>query len=374
MENNINNEIHINYMKKAIDIAKKGAGKVNPNPLVGAIIVKNGKIIGEGYHKYYGGNHAEVEAINNAIESVENADLYVTLEPCSHYGKTPPCVKKIIENKIKRVFIGTKDFNPVVCGNGIKILEQNKIEVFYDICKNECLQLNEIFFKYITTKTPFVLMKTAMTIDGKIATKTGKSKWISNEESRKYVHKLRNDYSAIMVGINTIIADNPKLDSRIENAKNPIKIIIDSNLRIPENSNVLDTSNSRCIIATSESPKNYQKIQYLKNNGVEIIQVGIQRVNLKKLMTILGNMGIDSILLEGGGELNFSALNENIVDKVISFISPKIFGGNTAKTPVMGEGINEVEKAFQLYNTSIDTIYDNDSKNFVITGYLKKGD
>ena len=355
------------YMKRAIELAKMGEGKVNPNPLVGAVIVKNGKIIGEGFHRYFGGPHAEIDAINNATESVEGADIYVTLEPCSHYGKTPPCALALVKHKFNSVFIGTKDPNPLVAGKGIKILEDAGIHVFCGICEQECIKLNEVFLKYIETKLPFVVMKTGVTLDGKIATVTGESQWITDEKSREYVHKLRNSLSGIMVGVNTVIADNPKLTSRIEGGRNPIRIITDSTLRTPENSNVLDISTGRCIIAVSEKADS-EKCRRFEEKGIEIIKVGKNQVDLKELMKILGNMGIDSILIEGGGELNFSALKEGIVDKVITVIAPKILGGKEAKTSVMGKGIEHISDAVELSDITVKNIF-NDT---VITGYVKK--
>lgn len=357
----------MDYMKRAIELAKFGEGAVNPNPLVGAVIVKNGKIIGEGYHKYFGGNHAEVEAINNATESVCGADIYVTLEPCSHYGKTPPCALKIVECKFKNVFIGSKDPNPLVSGKGIKIIEDAGINVYTGICEKECNKLNEVFFKYIKTKKPFVVMKTGTTLDGKISTVTGESKWITNEKSREYVQKLRNSLLGIMVGVNTVIKDNPRLTTRIEGGRNPIRIIADSTLRTPENANVLDVSQGRCIIAVSQKA-DASKCERFKQKGVEIVVAGDEKVDLKKLMKILGGMGIDGILLEGGGELNFSMLKEGLVDKVITIIAPKIFGGKLAKTSVMGEGIENINDAFNLKDITVDNI----ENDIVITGYVEK--
>lgn len=218
------------YMRLAIEIAKKGAGKVNPNPMVGAVIVKDERVIGQGYHKYYGGNHAEVNAFENLSDNPEGATIYVTLEPCSHYGKTPPCVDKIIANKISKVVVGTLDPNPLVEGRGIKALKEAGIEVITGVLEEECKKLNEVFMKYILCKRPFVVLKTAMTLDGKIATESGESKWITSDKSRQEVHKLRNKLSAIMVGVNTVIKDNPELTCRLEGGKNPVRIIVDSKI------------------------------------------------------------------------------------------------------------------------------------------------
>ena len=258
-------------MEIALELAKKGAGKVNPNPMVGAVIVKDGKVIAQGYHEEYGKSHAEVNAFNNALEDVRGATMYVTLEPCSHYGKTPPCVEKIIEKKISRVVIGMVDPNPIVRGQGIEKLLSQGIEVVTGVLEEKCKKLNEVFIKYITLKKPFVIMKTAMSIDGKIATSSGESKWITKEESRKQVHKLRNEVSAIMVGVNTVIKDDPELTCRIENRKNPIRVIVDSALRIPSDSKVIKGANKvKTIIACTEKLNN-EKVLVLKKQGVEIL-------------------------------------------------------------------------------------------------------
>ncbi len=244
------------YMEKALKLAERGEGKVNPNPKVGAIVVKNNKIIGEGYHKYFGGPHAEVYALREAGERAKGATIYVTLEPCSHYGKTPPCAESIVKMGISKAIIAMKDPNPLVEGRGIDILKQNGIEVVTGIMEKESKKLNEVFIKYITKKKPFVVLKTASTLDGKIATKTGESKWITGEEARYKVHQIRNDLSGIMVGIGTIIKDNPLLNTRIERGRSPKAIIVDSSLRIPLESKILETLNERTIyIATTKKHK-----------------------------------------------------------------------------------------------------------------------
>ena len=237
--------MHEKYMRMAIEEAKKGEGFTSPNPLVGAVIVKDDRVIGIGYHKKYGENHAEINAFLNAKENgedVEGASIYVTLEPCSHYGKTPPCADAIIKNKLKKVIIGCVDSNPKVAGNGIKKLKDAGIDVIVNVLEEECRKLNEVFFYYIANKRPFVVMKYAMTMDGKIATVSGKSKWITSEKTREHSHRFRNKYSAIMVGINTVIEDNPMLNCRLPNTRNPIRIILDSSLKISLDSNICKTS------------------------------------------------------------------------------------------------------------------------------------
>lgn len=350
------------YMKTALELAKKGEGKVNPNPLVGAVIVKEEKIIAKGYHKKFGEEHAEINAINNLKESAKGATMYVTLEPCSYFGKTPPCVDAIIKEEIGKVVIGTLDPNPLVSGKGVKILKDNGISVVVGVLENECVEINEVFMKFIKTKTPFVLMKSAMTLDGKIATYTGNSKWITSEESRLNSHKLRNKLSAIMVGINTVINDNPKLTCRIENGRNPIRIIVDSKLRIPLESNVLKINkkkNDKVIIATTLNA-NEKKIELLESRGVTVLKFNEKNrhVDLSELMLKLGEMNIDGILLEGGGTINFSALEEGIVDKVMIYIAPVLFGGKDAKTPVEGKGIEEISEKIKLKDIKISNVGD----------------
>jgi diaminohydroxyphosphoribosylaminopyrimidine deaminase/5-amino-6-(5-phosphoribosylamino)uracil reductase len=361
------------YMRKAIELSKLGIGHVNPNPLVGAIIVKNNNIIGKGYHKKYGGPHAEINAFNSVTEDVTGAQMYVTLEPCSHYGKTPPCVDKIIDNKISKVYIGMKDPNPLVAGNGIQKLIDNGIEVEVGILEDEIKKLNEIFIKYITTEKPFCIMKTGMSLDGKIGTYSKDSKWITNEHSREYVHYIRNRVAGIMVGIGTIIEDNPSLTTRLEgiNTTDPIRIIVDTNGRTPINANIFNNnSNAKTIIATTNKA-NKDKLNQLKDKAEIIITPEKDnKVDLSYLIKKLGEQKIDSILIEGGGTLNWSALNENIVDKVITFIAPKIIGGKEAITPIEGKGVNKVKDSIRVTNINIDRFYD----DIMVEGYIDKGD
>lgn len=356
------------FMLRAIEIARKGEGKVDPNPLVGAVIVKDGCVIGEGYHECIGGLHAERNALKDAKNkgaSVEGATIYVTLEPCCHYGKTPPCTEAIIENNIKKVVIGSRDPNPKVAGKGVKMLRDAGIEVVEDFMREECDTLNDVFFHYITTKTPYVVMKYAMTADGKVATKTGASRWISGEKSREFVQRMRNKYMGIMVGIGTVTIDNPLLTCRLENSRSPVRIICDSKLKIPLESQICKTSKDfKTIVAFADSDKdegfikeNCGKISELNNIGVEVLNVpgNDGQVDLRKLMKYLGEYGINSILLEGGAELNYSALKSGIVNEADIFIAPKIFGGN-AKTPVRGSGIEEPSEAYMLGRISAENI------------------
>jgi len=361
-------------MTRALELAKLGTGYTNPNPLVGAVIVKDGLIIGEGYHKKYGDPHAEVNAFSNAQGDVAGATMYVTLEPCSHFGKTPPCANAIIKKGIKKVVVAMEDPNPLVAGKGINILKEHGIEVITGVMEQEAKKQNEIFIKFITSGLPFCTLKTAMTLDGKIAAYTGDSKWITNEESRKYVHELRHKFSSIMVGIGTVIADDPLLTTRLDNidGKNPIRIIVDTRGTIPLDANVLKINdNTRTIIATTEII-NKEKLKYIEATGADIIITPLKdnKVDLPYLMKSLGQLKIDSILLEGGSTLNYTALEEGIVDKVLSFIAPKIIGGSLSKTPVGGQGIPYMRDAITLKNIDIHKFGD----NVAIEAYIRKED
>jgi len=355
-------------MKIAVDLAEKGMGYVSPNPMVGAIIVKNDKIIGRGFHRKYGELHAERNAFADCTEDCSGADMYVTLEPCCHYGKTPPCTDIIIEKNIRRVFIGSSDPNPKVAGKGVQILREHGIEVIEGVMKEQCDRLNEIFFYYITTGKPFVTMKYAMTMDGKIACRTGLSKWITKEPARQYVQFERFRHSAIMIGVGTVIADNPLLTCRLENGRNPIRIICDTNLRTPVDSDIVKTAKDvSTIIATCSDDA--EKISVYEKYGCRIMSVEKSdgHIDLNNLMKKLGTEKIDSILLEGGGELNYSALEAGIVNKIQAYVAPKIFGGCDAKTAVSGLGVECPDEAYHIERTAIKRIGD----DFLIEGWVK---
>lgn len=350
------------YMRRAIELAKKGSGHVNPNPLVGAVIVRDGEIIGEGYHECYGQLHAERNAIANAKKrgnSLEGSTIYVTLEPCCHYGKTPPCTEAIIEEKIARVVVGSDDPNPLVSGKGFQMLREKGIEVIPHFLKEECDAMNHVFFHYIRTGTPYVAMKYAMTMDGKIACYTGDSKWVTGEESRAHVQTLRNHYKGIMAGIGTVLADDPMLNCRIEGGRDPIRIIADSHLRIPMDSQLVRTAGQQPLIVACLPDANEEKAAQLKEKGIEVLRIpGVttaditeeqkEVISLPVLMKELGARKIDGILLEGGGQLNESALQAGIVDRIYCYIAPKIFGGAQAKTPVEGQGLTRAADAWQF--------------------------
>lgn len=340
------------YMERAIALAKKGTGHVNPNPLVGAVIVKNGTIIGEGYHARYGDLHAE----RSALKSLENqedargAELYVTLEPCCHHGKQPPCTEAILAAGIHRVYVGSDDPNPLVAGKGIWQLRQAGVEVVTHCMKAECDALNPVFFHFITTGRPYVMYKFAMTMDGKTCTRTGKSQWISNETSRKRVMSFRNEFTGIMTGIGTVLADDPLLTCRMEGGRNPVRIICDSRFRIPMQSQIVQTADRiPTIVAYREdfNRENNKKLKELQRRHVETLPVPAENgdLNLNRLMELLGKRKIDGILLEGGGRLAWSMFADQLVDEVRLFVGPKIFGGASAGTPVTGRGIDDVDGA-----------------------------
>lgn len=344
------------YMQRVLELAAQGMGKTSPNPMVGCVVVKNGEVISEGFHEQYGGFHAERNALLKCGTEAEGADLYVNLEPCCHQGKTPPCTDIIIEKKIKRVFVGCRDSNPLVAGKGIKILEEHGIEVETGILEKECRALNEVFFHYIETGMPFVAMKYAMTLDGKIACETGDSKWVTGESARNKVQQLRNQYRGIMAGIGTVLADNPMLNCRIPQGRNPIRIICDSQVRIPENSQIVTTApEQETILAYCQGDS--EKIARLKQQGLHMLPVSKNKqgqLNLKELMQKLAEQKIDSILLEGGGTLNASMLSEQLVQRVYAFIAPKLVAGATAKSPIEGNGIEKMQDAIKLQN--VETI------------------
>lgn len=356
-------------MRRAVELSKNGRGFVHPNPLVGCVIVKNDEVIGEGWHEYFGGPHAERKALNNCIADPKDATLYVTLEPCCHYGKTPPCTDIIIEKGIKKVMVGLLDPNPFVAGKGVALLQKAGIEVITGIEENEIREINKVFLKYITTKLPYVIMKTAMTIDGKIAAYTGDSKWITNEESKKNVHLLRNEMMGIVVGIGTVTADDPLLNCRLEGrVHQPVRVIVDSKASISLDSQIVKTANKYKTIVAHTGWATPEKIKELNRFDVETLCCNDTdtHVDIKDLMIRLGAKGIDSLLLEGGATLNAAFLRDGCVDEVYSFIAPKIIGGQNAKTPVGGKGIAMMKDAITLKNIKIQNI----NGDILITGKI----
>ena len=358
------------YMRLAMQLAGNAIGRTSPNPLVGAVIVKDNRVVGCGWHRKAGTPHAEVHALNQAGELAQGADVYVTLEPCAHYGKTPPCAKALVEAKVKNVYGGLLDVNPKVAGKGFKILEDADIHVEYGFLQDELRKQNEVFFKWIEHKKPFVVLKVAMTLDGKIATATGQSKWITNETSRAYGYKLRDIYDGIMVGINTVIEDNPMLTARVDGGKNPIRIVVDSSLKIDINANVVQDKSAKTIIATTDKADK-DKILKLQAQDVDVIVVDKDendKVDIEKLLDILGQQNICSILVEGGATLSGSFVARKLVDKVYFFIAPKIIGGKEAKTPVAGTGILNLQEALTLKDIQIEKL----EEDILIIGRVDK--
>lgn len=356
------NLTNIKFMQLAIELAKKGMGKVSPNPMVGCVIVKNGKVISTGYHRYFGGLHAEVEALKKC-KNPKDAMMYVNLEPCCHYNKkTPPCVPQVIHAGIKRVVIAMKDPNPEVAGKGIKQLKIKNIKCKIGVLESEAKKLNEKYIKYITKKIPFVLLKMAYSIDGKTKTITGDSKWLSSEKSREAVHQLRSRTDAVLVGINTVLKDNPKLTSHGK-GKNPKRIVLDYGLKIPFDSNVLN-GEAKTIIATSKNSDRVKK-EKLKKMGIDIIELPSKKLvpilsrdnflDIKKLLTELGKIGVSSLLVEGGETIAQSFLREKLVDKIMFFICPKIIND-----------MKYMKNAVAVKNISVKKI----ENDFLFEGYL----
>ena len=353
---------HKKYMQIALSLAEKGRGCTSPNPMVGCVVVKRGKIVGKGYHKKAGTEHAEVIALNQAFKKTKNSTLYVNLEPCSHWGRTPPCTEKILECGVKEVVIGMKDPHSVV--NGFKELKFRGIKTKIGILEKESRKLNEAYIKYITSKTPFVILKVAMSLDGNIATSTGDSKYITSEEARKYVHQLRSECDAVLVGVNTVIRDNPLLNSRLVNGKDPLKIVIDSSLRIPEKCNLMKNPSGLIVATTSKASK--KKLESFKKKGVRIIKTNAKNgmVDMNELMKQLGAMEIMSIIIEGGAEVNSSAIKEGIVDKLLIFTAPKIIG--KGKEAIGDLGITKISKAIKIKEPTIRKV----GKDVMIEAYL----
>jgi diaminohydroxyphosphoribosylaminopyrimidine deaminase/5-amino-6-(5-phosphoribosylamino)uracil reductase len=347
------------YMDRAIELAWQGRGWTSPNPMVGAVVVKGGQVVGEGFHPQAGKPHAEIYALDAAGAEAEGATLYVTLEPCAHHGRTPPCVERLLSSGVSRVVVAVMDPNPLVAGKGIQRLKEAGIEVEVGVSAHEATRLNERFFKYIKTKRPFVAIKTGMSLDGKIATASGESQWITNEDSRMHVQTLRATYDAIMVGVNTVVQDNPRLTCRIPGGRQPLKIIIDSMARTPLNANIFAKQGTQhlrsntIICVCSRAPED--RVRALREVGAEIMVCADSgfnvdtHIDLAKLMPMLGKREITSVLLEGGGTLNSAALDAGIVDKIYAYVAPKIIGGVGAPTMVEGSGVVLLEEAVQLY-------------------------
>lgn len=362
--------IHEQFMRQALELARRAMGCTTPNPLVGAVIVQKGRVVGRGYHHLAGTPHAEIHALREAGELAKGATLYVTLEPCCHHGRTGPCTEAILAAGIKQVVVAMTDPNPLVAGQGIRRLRNAGLAVTEGVCCQEAAQLNEIFIKWIATKLPFVLFKTAMTLDGKIATETGESQWITGKKARQAVHRMRNQYDGILVGIGTVLADDPLLTTRLPEGDgcHPTRIIVDSMARTPLTAKVVTNHQAKTIIAVSEAAST-QKIKELEACGVEVLTIGAGSggLNLRELLTKLAAYPLTGILVEGGGNVAASLFKENLVDKVAWFIAPKIFGGMKAPSPVGGSGVSAISDAYELEDWRSEAAGD----DILISAYVK---
>jgi len=358
---------HEHWMKRALLLARKGKGRTSPNPLVGAVLVKRGKVVGEGYHAKAGEAHAEIVALRKAGKEARGSTLYVNLEPCTHYGKTPPCAPAVIQAGVRRVVVGMVDPNPVVKGKGISTLRKAGIDVHSGTLEKECKTLNEAFCKYILMKVPFVILKAAATLDGRIATRDGESKWISSEASRRLVHQLRNEVDAVVVGVGTVLRDDPLLTARIRGGRDPVRIILDSRLRIPEDARVIGISSSRTLIATTPlAPKD--KIERLDKAGAQVLLIESKngRVDLRAFLSKMGEMGMMSVLVEGGGRVNGAFLDEGLVDKFLLFLSPRLMGDPQSPGIFQGKGFEHLKDSISVKDVKVKRI----GEDILVEGYM----
>jgi diaminohydroxyphosphoribosylaminopyrimidine deaminase/5-amino-6-(5-phosphoribosylamino)uracil reductase len=358
------------YMQTALALAAQGAGYVSPNPMVGAVVVRDGQVVGQGYHQKVGGAHAEINALNAAGESARGATLYVTLEPCNHYGRTPPCTQKIVTAGVSRVVVAMKDPNPHVGGGGCEFLSQQGIEVLTGVCEAEAQKLNESFVKYTQTNRPFVVLKVAATLDGRIATRTGDARWVTGEKARAHVHGLRRAMDGILVGIGTVLADDPQLTARVAGhpAVDPVRFVLDTRLRIPVSARMLSQSSSAptYLVCGPQAPA--QARQKLIRDGVHVLETPLDqgRIDLPALMTRLGEMQITSLLIEGGSRVAAAALAAGVVDKVVWFYAPKILGGDDGVPICTGAGPALMKDAFKVRRMSVLQI----GEDILAEGYL----
>lgn len=356
-------------MMKVLHLAERGRGRTSPNPMVGAILIRDGLRVGEGYHQRAGAPHAEILAIQKAGEWARGSTLYINLEPCIHYGRTPPCVPAIIESGIRRVVIGMEDPNPLVQGGGIKALKEAGLQVEVGILEEECRRLNESFSKYILKREPFVMLKIAATLDGRIATRTGASQWISHEESRRFVHRLRDQVDGVLVGIGTILKDDPLLTTRLPGGRDPFRIILDSELRIPENARVFGSDPGKVVLVTTPgAPK--EKLERLAEKVGRILLCDSRegKVDLKELLPKLGEMEMMSLLVEGGSRVYGDFFDKRLIDKVFLFLSPKWLGDPLAPGIFGGRGEEELEKALSLKEVTLRRI----GEDLLVVGYPEK--
>jgi diaminohydroxyphosphoribosylaminopyrimidine deaminase/5-amino-6-(5-phosphoribosylamino)uracil reductase len=355
------------WMRRVLHLAEKGRGRTSPNPMVGAVLVKRGKVVGEGYHARAGEPHAEIVAIEKAGERAKGATLYLNLEPCTHYGKTPPCAPAVIEAGVRKVIVGIEDPNPLVKGRGLALLKQAGLDVKVGLLEKECHRLNEAFCKYIVQHEPFIILKMAATLDGKLATRSGESQWITGETSRRFVHRLRDQVDGVVVGIGTVLKDDPMLTARIRGGRDPYRIVFDSRLRIPENAKVVDLSPSKTIVATTGMGSR-DKMERLRKKGVRILISDSKsgKVDLKVSLLKLGEMGMMSLLLEGGSQLSGSFLDQRLIDKILLFLSPKLIGDPEAPGIFGGPGVAHLKEAIPLRDLKVRKIGD----DILVEGYL----
>ncbi|HSB71715.1 MAG TPA: bifunctional diaminohydroxyphosphoribosylaminopyrimidine deaminase/5-amino-6-(5-phosphoribosylamino)uracil reductase RibD [Candidatus Methylomirabilis sp.] len=362
----------IRWMRRALDLAARARGRTSPNPMVGAVLVKDGEIVGEGFHAYAGSDHAEVVALHEAEGAAAGATLYVSLEPCCHQGRTPPCVEQIVGAGVRHVVAACEDPNPAVSGKGIAALRAAGVLVDVGVLAEEAIQLNEAFFTYIRTGRPFVILKAAASLDGKIATRTGESRWITGEAARHRVHQLRNEVDAVLVGIGTVLRDDPLLNTRlgIPDQRDPARVIVDNLARLPLRAKVVNrASTAPTLLAVSQTAPR-ARLEALEREGIQVIVVdgSPRRVSLGPLMDALGKLGFLSVMIEGGAEINASALREGVVNKVLLFLAPILIGGKSAPTAVGGEGIESLGQATRLQDVRIERFDD----DILVEGYIRK--
>jgi len=360
------------YMQMALELARRAAGRTSPNPMVGAVLVRDGRVVGRGYHARAGTPHAEIHALREAGELAEGATLYVTLEPCCHYGRTGPCTEAIIEAGVARVVAAMTDPNPRVAGRGLERLRRAGVEVAVGVLEAEARRLNEVFIKYMTTGLPFVVLKAAMSLDGKIATRTGRSRWITGGEARARGHALRDRYDAILVGVNTVLADDPALTARLPDGagRDPVRIILDSRARTPPGAKVIvqQSAAPTLVAVTPDAPAD--RVAALERAGASVLVVPGEspRVDLKALLIELARREITSVLVEGGGEVHASFLAGGLVDKVVWFIAPLIIGGREAPGPVGGEGPADLQEAVRLHEVTVTRC----GGDYCLEGYVRR--
>jgi diaminohydroxyphosphoribosylaminopyrimidine deaminase/5-amino-6-(5-phosphoribosylamino)uracil reductase len=356
----------VEYMRRALELAERGRGRTSPNPMVGCVVVRDGKVLGEGFHEKAGEPHAEVNAIKAAGEDIAGATLYVTLEPCSHHGRTAPCVDYILKHRPGRVVVAMHDPNPKVSGEGIFRLRDAGIPVEVGLLEDEARKLNEAFLVYVTERRPFVIAKCAMTLDGKIATRTGDSRWVTGEEARRWVHRLRNEVDAILVGSRTVTMDNPSLTTRLPDGKikDPVRVILDADEYLTPTAKVFQVESSAPTWVVLPEDRHFE-------GATEVIKIRRRRnggIDMHELMYELGRREIMSVLIEGGGTTHATAFEAGLVDKVMFFVAPKIVGGRDAVTAVEGEGVEKLADAIRLERMTARPV----GEDILIEAYVKK--